>query len=148
MRFGRVLAMVVLPPFCILAQTNPYAAIAERNVFGLKPPVVYKHPDPEPVARPVPNLVLSGVVDFSTLKWALITRTDPGRPPNFYTLAPGETEGGLQLLDINAAKATVTVRVDDFETVVLHLSSPTNQPAKSPPPQISGIRPPGLPVRR
>ena len=140
--------MVVLPSFCVLGQTNPYAAIADRNVFGLKPPVVYKPVEPEPLLRPVPNLLLSGVVDFSTLKWALITRTDPGRPPNFYTLAPGETEGGLQLLDINAAKATVTVRVDDFETVVLHLSSPTNQPVKSPSPQISAIRPPGLPVRR
>jgi hypothetical protein len=130
------------------SQPNPYSDIAQRNVFGLKPPPVFHAPTPEPPPRPTPNLLLTGVVDFSTSKWALITRTDPGRPPSNYTLTPGEIEGGLQLLDINATRATVTVRVDGMDTIVLHLSS-TNQAPKSPvPPQISALGRTPLPVRR
>src|SRR5687767_10397841 len=73
-------------------KANPYGSIAGRNVFGLKdpPPPVPFHQPPPP--RPVPNLVLTGVADFSTAKWAFITRTDPGRPSRNCTLTLGETE--------------------------------------------------------
>jgi len=152
MRFGRAMgegvATVLVFSVCAIAQSNPYESIAERNVFGLKPPVIHQPALAESPPRPIPNLVLTGVVDFSDLKWALITRTDPGRPPANHTLIPGEIEGGLQLLDLNANQATVTVRVDGADTVLLRLSA-TNQVSKSaPPPQISSLRPPILPVRR
>jgi hypothetical protein len=120
---------------------HPYSAIVVRNVFGLKeprPPEVIK---PTAPPRPVPTLVLTGVADFSTTKWAFITRTDPGARPRYYTLTLGETEGGLQLLDIDAKSATVKLRVDGLETVALDLASPTNQVVKPPlPAQLSGVR--------
>src|SRR5688572_17407974 len=122
MRFGRAFgegsAAILVFSFCTVAQSNPYQSIPARNVFGLKPPLVHVPAPVEPPPRPTPNLVLTGVVDFSDLKWALITRTDPGGRPNNVTLTPGETESGLQLVDINANKATATVRVDGIDTVV------------------------------
>lgn len=125
------LFVLALPAFIAAAQprTNPYSTIASRNVFGLKdPPLpVSLHQPPPP--RPVPNLVLTGVADFSTAKWAFITRTDPGRPARNCTLTPGETEDGLQLVDINANKATVILRVDGIDTVTLKLPAVTNRPS-------------------
>jgi len=147
MRFGSIagkaVALVSFGAVSILAhgESNTYEDIPRRNVFGLKPPIINKPVPPELSLRPVPTLTLTGVVDFSIAKWALITRTDPGRPSSAYTLTPGEIEGGLQILDLDARKATVTVRVDGTDTVVLHLPS-TNQAA-----QISGFgrTPPPVP---
>ena len=142
----RLLAFkLVFPGFLALAQprANPYGSIAARNVFGLKDP-----PSPVPFQQPappkqVPKLLLTGIADFSTAKWAFVTRTDPGRPPKNYTLTPGESEGGLQVLDINAAAATVVLRVDGIDTVNLELPAPTNQPpSTAPSPQLSGLRRP------
>jgi hypothetical protein len=131
--------LVILTASCLFG--NPYGSIATRNVFHLKepPPVVPFVPPTLP--RPVPSLTLTGVADFSTVKWAFVTRTDPGRPATNYTLSPGETEGGLQLVDLNATAATVTVRVDGIETVTLQLTTPTNRPSISLP---TAARPPAF----
>ena len=110
---------------------NPYSDIAARNVFGLKDPPA-PAPFPAPVApKPAPDLVLTGLADFSTLKWALVTRTDPGQTPKKHTLKFGETEGGLQLIALNAQNATATLRLDGANTVTLRLVAPTNPPAKA-----------------
>lgn len=132
--------LVILTASCLFG--NPYGSIATRNVFHLKEPPPQVQPVQPVTPRLAPNLVLTGVADFSTVKWAFITRTDPGRPAANYTLSPGETEGGLQLLDLNATAATVTVRVDGLETVTLRLTTPTNRP----PPTLSptGARPPAF----
>jgi hypothetical protein len=148
MRFGCVSAVLAVSTLIGFAEPkiNPYGSIADRNVFRLKdpPPPVSFHQPPPP--RPVPNLLLTGVADFSTAKWAFITRTDPGRPAKNCTLTLGETEEGLQLIDINANKATVTLLVDGIDTVTLKLSSATNRPpppthpAKVPAPVFSRLR--------
>ena len=123
------------------SHAHPYSVIVARNVFGLKEPPPPRVIDPVPPPRPAPILVLTGVADFSTAKWAFITRTDPGAQPKYYTLSVGETEGGLQLLDIDAASASVKLRVDGLDTVALHLASATNQIAKpSLPSQLTGVR--------
>jgi hypothetical protein len=113
---------------------NPYSKIPARNVFRLKEPQPPVNFVPPAQPRPAPKLLLTGVADFSTVKWAFITRIDPGRQPANYTLTPGETEGGLQLLDLNANTATVTLRVDGIETVTLQLVAATNHPPKAAPP--------------
>jgi len=69
-------------------------------------------------------------VDFSTMKWAFITRTDPGQAAKNYTLSFGEHEGGLQLVGIDAKTASATVRVDGSETVIVRLLAGTNHPPK------------------
>ena len=112
---------------------HPYSIIVDRNPFGLKDPPRPQPIEPKLPPRPAPTLVLTGVADFSTDKWAFITRTDPGARPKHYTLTVGETEGGLQLLEIDAPSASVKLRVDGLETVALKLASATNQLAKPPP---------------
>jgi hypothetical protein len=138
MRFYCVLTALVLSTWTARPEGNPYSDISMRNVFGLKdpppPPVFPAAPPP----RPAPNLVLTGLADFSTVRWAFVTRTDPGQQPKKHTLTFGETEGGLQLLALNAQSATATLRVDGGEMVTLKLVAPTNPPAKvNPPPRIS-----------
>ena len=123
------------------SKSNPYHVITFRNVFHLKPPVVPKRTGAEPPPRIVPNLVLSGIVDFYRVKCAFITRTDPGRPPKNYTLNVGELEGGLRLVTLDARGATATVQVDGADTLTLKLGS--NSVSKpSPPPKIPGFRRP------
>ncbi|HVI71485.1 MAG TPA: hypothetical protein VM656_08375 [Pyrinomonadaceae bacterium] len=122
---------LLLSASLVHGERNPYSGIAGRNVFGLKdppPPVPFPAP---PRPRPAPNLVLTGVADFATAKWAFVTRSDAGQPPKNHTLTFGKAEGGLQLIDLNAKSATVTLLVDGRDTVLLHLSAATNQPAKA-----------------
>src|SRR6185503_20272836 len=89
----------------------------------------------------IPNLILSGIVDFSRVQCALITRTDPGHPPTNYTLDVGESEGGVHLMKLDAKGATATVQVDGADTLTLKLGS--NSVSKPlPPPQIPGFRRP------
>jgi hypothetical protein len=120
---------------------NPYSSIAARNVFHLKePPPVVPFIQPAP-PRVAPKLVLTGIADFSTIKWAFVTRTDPGAQPKNYTLNPGETEGGLQIIDLNVRAGTVVLRVDEIDTVTLQLSAAKSEPPKAVPAgQLSAVR--------
>lgn len=143
---GKTVGFFVLISFPLMGQpsSNPYLVIAYRNVFGLKAPEVPERKVADPPPRVMPVLVLNGVVDFSSAKWALISRTDPGRPAKNYTLEPGEVEEGVQLISLDADKATATVRVDGIDTLVLRLGSNSNSKPFSPP-QLSGVRKPSLP---
>jgi hypothetical protein len=129
-RIGTTCAFVAGLVFsAVAAQSNPYDLIAGRNVFRLKdPPPPVAPPAPVP-SQPPPKLVLTGIADFSTMKWAFITRTDPGKAAKNYTLTFGENEGGLQLVGIDARTASATVRVDGTETVTVRLPDGTNRPA-------------------
>jgi hypothetical protein len=153
MRFVAVAVLVPLILSTLLArsESNPYSNIAARNVFALKPPPP-PVPPPSPAAppRPAPNLVLTGVADFSTARWAFVTRTDPGQKPKNLTLTLGETEAGVQLVALNARTDTATLFVDGMNTVTLHLAAATNQPPKAapPPPHFSATARPSFPRLR
>src|SRR5437867_13274757 len=69
---------------------NPYKAIIARNVFGLKTPAAPAPLTPvlEP-QKPLPELTLTGIADFSLKKWALIVSAEKGKPPKRYTLSEG-----------------------------------------------------------
>ena len=110
MRLVAVLVVLILSTLLARSESNPYSNIAARNVFALKPPPG-PSPPPSPVAppRPTPTLVLTGVADFSTAKWAFVTRTDSGQKPRNLTLSFGQTQGGLQLLALNARADTATL---------------------------------------
>lgn len=139
-----VAGLVVLVALVAQSKANPYDVIAGRNVFRLKdppPPVVPPSPAP---SRPPPKLVLTGIADFSTMKWAFITRTDAGQAAKSYTLTFGENEGGLQLVGIDARTASATVRVDGSETLTLRLPAGTNHPAKPPQRTPSPVPRPGF----
>lgn len=99
------------------AVANPYTTIVQRNVFALREPV----PPPAPMPLPpqdTPELVLTGIADFRTVKWARLTRAEPGKPPRHYTLAARQRADNLEVLDINADTDTVRVRDGSAEIVL------------------------------
>ena len=93
---------------------NPYQAIVERNVFGLKPPP--PPPDPESVKPPAPKITLTGVATILGRKQALM-KTPPApvkagetsKGEQFYTLAEGQRDGDLEVLQIDEKQGIVKV---------------------------------------
>jgi hypothetical protein len=115
---GTFIGLASLPFFALIAEesTNPYEAIIFRNAFGLKPP-----PPPQPVTppstaqKPLPELALTGIADFSFKKWALLVATERGKTPRTYTLTEGQQADGLEVLTIDVHTGTVRVRLDGAE---------------------------------
>lgn len=101
------------------AETNPYAIISQRNVFGLRepPPVIIAKPIAVPT-NDLPELMLTGIADFPKAKWALLTSTERGKQPRRYTLKPGDKEGDLQVVAIDAEAGTVHVLHGSRELVL------------------------------
>jgi len=120
--------ILTIPTFA--TPDNPYRHIVDRNVFGLREPV----PVPEPVPPPKPEdgeeLLLTGVVDFRLGRWALVTRTERGKPARSYTLSVGEREDNLQLLDIDAKAGTVRLRHGSAEVVLSLKKDGPSTPSK------------------
>jgi len=124
LRMGKMMmaqvALGILLTFPTFASPdNPYLPIVDRNVFKLREPV------PPPLVLPPTTvveenveLILTGVVDFRLGRWALITRTERGKPPRGYTLSVGEREDDLQLLDIDAQAGTVRLLRGSAEVVL------------------------------
>ena len=132
------------------AADNPYQGIVERNVFGLKPPT--PPPSPEDTKPPPPKITLTGITTILGNKRALLKFTPPPKPgepakEESYTLAEGEREGGLEVLEIDEKERTVkvnnygTVATLDFETNGIK-TAPAAPPPGVPPP----VRP-GMPMR-
>jgi hypothetical protein len=62
--------------------------------------------------------VLTGIVDFSKAKWALLTSTERGKSPKPYTLTVNQREDDIEVLSIDAVGATVRVRQDGKELLL------------------------------
>ncbi len=85
--------------------TNFYQVIAERNAFALKPdqpsdPAVSTTP-------PTEDLSLTGLCSLYSVRCALFTVTDPGKPPTYFKLAEGEQNGWLEVLSVDVENGTV-----------------------------------------
>lgn len=89
---------------------NPYSTIIDRNVFRLVPPP----PPPKPEEKPVelPKVMLSGfwTVGDSVKVLLAIPGKDAKTPPTYLTLANGEGNNDLEVLDIRAGKGEVDIR--------------------------------------
>jgi hypothetical protein len=121
----------------------------ERNVFGLKPPPA--PPDPEVNKPPPPKITLTGITTILGNKRALLKFTPPvtkaGEQPKeqAFTLAEGQGEGGLEVLEIDEKAGTVkvnnygTVATIDFES-----NGVKTQPGAPGAPPQPGM-PPGMP---
>jgi hypothetical protein len=121
--------------------TNPYQAIIERNLFGLKP-----SPPPEPAEPehpPPPKITLTGITTILGDKEVLMKVLMPAKPgespkERSFILAEGQQEGELRVLKVNEKTGDVTI--DDFGTVLtLNLDKDgaklvDNQPPARPPP--------------
>jgi hypothetical protein len=100
--------------------TTPYQGIVERNVFGLKPP-----PPPTalvPDTPPPPRIILQGVTTFMGVKRALMKVLMPPKPPDPakevpLTLAEGQREGEVEVLEINDKPGNIFVKVSDYGTI-------------------------------
>ena len=115
----QVVMGVLLGLSALARPANPYADIVQRNVFGLREPAPpAAAPVPAPVAQESSELLLTGIVDFRTAKWALLTRTERGKPSVRHTLSVGQKEDNLEVLDIDAETATVRVRHGSAELVL------------------------------
>jgi hypothetical protein len=99
---------------CVLAHandSNPYAMIAERNVFGLvQPEAVVPPPAPE---APLPRLVPQGIMTvFGRLQviFKMTTQATPEARARelYFVLGEGEHEDGVKVLSINPTAESVT----------------------------------------
>jgi hypothetical protein len=100
--------------------TNPYQAIVDRNVFGLKPPP--PPPKTEPDKPPPPKITLNGITTIFGKPRAVMSVQLPARPPEpskpqSFILAEGQRDGDLEVLEINEKLDGGTVKVSNSGTV-------------------------------
>lgn len=92
---------------------NPFADIAERNVFGLRQPP----PPPSSLLAPKApvDIKISGFVKHATQGTRVLLASvpkDPKQQMKYYNLGVGEMEDGVQLLKIHPGQDAVDVVVD------------------------------------
>jgi hypothetical protein len=137
------------------AADNPYQGIVERNVFGLKPPAPAARPEDN--KPPPPKIFLTGITTILGNKRALMKMTPPVSKPGeqpkeqSFTLAEGERDGELEVLEINEKEGTV--KVNNYGTVAtIDFDSNGVKTPTAPPPgavPVPGVPPamrPGLPA--
>src|SRR6185369_824073 len=93
---------------------NPYQAIVDRNVFGLKPPPPPGKPEEKKVD--LPPITLTGITTILGNKRALMNVQSPGKPPHSLILAEGQREGEIEVLEIDEKGGNV--KVNQSGTVV------------------------------
>ncbi len=123
---------------------NPYAVIAVRNAFSLKPPpVVAPEPPPDPV-KAASNIQLNGITYYDGKKRVSLAITEAGKANKEYkTLLEGERSGPLEILEINEKDWKVKVR-NAGQLAVLSFETNGNK-TPSPPPPINPANP-GIPL--
>ncbi len=132
------------------ADSNPYNAIIERNVFGLRPPP--PPPAPPEKKEPPPDIFLTGIITVLKPKLALLQipaipakGREPAKPPQSFELAEGQRDGNLEVLAIDEKARTVKV---NYGGSVLSLNFKDNgikHPASAKPMPGQGA-PRGIPV--
>ena len=91
--------------------TNPYAAIIQRNPFGLKPPAPPTGAVADsPAAKPLPPIALTGIAALADRRWACFNVGAKGGPARSVRLAVGQREGDLQLVSVNIPQERVEIR--------------------------------------
>ncbi|MDE3067603.1 MAG: hypothetical protein KGJ60_08635 [Verrucomicrobiota bacterium] len=133
---------------------NPYATIAERNVFGLNPPKPQEENKP-PVAPP-PKITVNGITgvfgDWQALFKAAVP-AQPGKPAreNSYMLGEGQRQDDIEVTRIDSKAGIITFNnhgvvqeiplADPTKTTV-----PVPRTASIPMPGRNFPRPVGLPM--
>jgi hypothetical protein len=110
---------------------NPYAPIVDRNVFGLlPPPTVDPNAAAEAQESDLPKITANGIMDvFGNLKVLFTTtakRPKPGEKPNYYDLAAGEAEDGIEVVSIDQKDQTVTFMNNGFSQDIALVEEPTS----------------------
>jgi len=130
---------------------NPYAAIAGRNVFALKPPTPDGPPPPPPAAAV--TIKLRGISTILDRRQVLLKVMTAARPPalahdDSYLMSEGQREGELEVLEIDAMAGTVKLK-NQGETLLLTMKEDSEKPpvgaalpAATPHPPLPGVQPP------
>jgi hypothetical protein len=114
-----------------------YNGIAERNLFGLRPPP----PPPAPVTPappPLPKVILTGLTTILGNEIAFLKVQFPAKPgepakEQSFMLKEGEREGEIEVVDINIPAETVRVRNSGtLMPITFDKSPPTPAPAPTP----------------
>lgn len=88
-------------------QSNPYHAIIERNLFGLKPVPQPAAAEPE---RPSPvRITLTGITTILGDKRVLMKTAHGQTPERSYILTVGQREGDIEVLEIDENTGNVTL---------------------------------------
>ena len=130
---------------------NPYQAIVDRNVFGLKPPA--PPPDPEANKPPPPKITLTGIYTMGGNKRVLMKVQVPARPPEPakevpLTLAEGQRDGDVEVLEIDTVARTVKVNNSGTVTSLDFTNNGVKIASAAPPggmPNPAGARPAAVP---
>jgi len=107
----KTLFIVCASAMTAAAAPNPYGNIPLRNIFNLVSPKP-ETPKPVDVLKPAPEYKLTGVAGFGSHKWALISRADPGKPPQQFILREGEQDGALGVLRVDEVANVVRIHND------------------------------------
>ena len=111
------------------SEGNEYRVIPARNVFNLhaqEPPPRTNEPPPPPS----PNVKLTGITSMLGVKRAFFMVSppaQPGKPPGTeqsFIIQEGQSQGGIDVLQVNEKAATVKIRNAGTETVLALNSSP------------------------
>lgn len=90
-------------------ETNRYAAIAQRNTFGLRAPSTAIISPPIAAVSPV-KIKLVGLAAIPPDKWVVLQIQAPGKPSAMLTLKEGCGEGPVEILEVDAKARRVKVR--------------------------------------
>jgi hypothetical protein len=103
------------------AGENPYKAIADRNVFGLRPPVAAAETNQAP-KHPPANLTLLGFDTLTGQKRVMLKAppvpakgAQPAKGEQSYMLSEGQRDGDIEVLQINAVARTVKINNNGVE---------------------------------
>jgi len=110
----------------LVASANPYENIATRNIFSLVPPKA-DISKPGDVFKPPPEYKLTGIAGFGSNKWALLSKADPGKAPRHFMLREGQSEGPLEVVQVDEIANVVRIR---NEGALVELTFATNTVAK------------------
>lgn len=94
----------------LAAPANPYESIASRNIFSLNPKADVSQPGE--VWKPAPEYKLTGIAGFGAAKWALLSKADPGKPPEHFMLREGQREGPIEIVQVDEVANLVRIRND------------------------------------
>jgi hypothetical protein len=142
----------------VIADTagNPYQAITERNIFGLKPPTPPVSPE-DNNRVPASKIKLTGITTILGRKQALLLVTVPPRPPqpareDSYILTEGQRDGEIEVLNIDETAGSVKVKNHGVVQTLDFVNDGNKLPAASslpqpgaPPGMAPGARPPAMP---